>query len=329
MSEQHSDRHRDEASDDTGASGVTEKDNGGDDADGFEFWAKLGLLVAATAVLAWAVAWLRLGLFSVAVHAFVIPLLGLLTLPLILWGPIKALFNPPLVRRSRVIAFFALLAVGFVCNVPQIPAPVSTEDFESAHEYRLPFDGEWTVTAGGDSFATNYHATTAAYRWAYDFAPFEDGERHEGEGEELDDYYCYGEPVLASAAGEVVEIDEGYEDNEPREPNAETPLGNYVVLEVDDDEYLYVAHMKEDSLTVAEGDTIDAGQKIGECGNSGRSLEPHVHVHLQNVLDFPMAEGLPLRFSNYEEDGEVVEIGSPEGSTDSDKPADGARVRQR
>ena len=297
-------------------------------AQGWELWTKVALLMGALGVIAWAVVLLRLGEASIYTHAFVISALGVLTLPVTLWGLIKTMFNRPVLRRSRTIAFGILLAVGFFGNVPFFAVPLSTEGFESSHTYRLPFDGEWAVTAGGDSTSTNYHATTPTYRWAYDFTPVVDGKRHEDDGEELTDYYCYGKPVLAPAPGEVVTVVNDRKDNAAGEFDSQSVMGNHVVIEVDKDEYLFVSHMKKGSVTVAAGDQVEQGQKIGECGNSGRSLRPNVHVHLQNSTDFPVSESLPLSFSNYVADGELVEKGMPEGSTDPKNPF-GQRVKNR
>ncbi|MFP4598470.1 MAG: M23 family metallopeptidase [Persicimonas sp.] len=325
MSDQAPARKDDEHDDSQAAAG--ERDWRDEPVDhSFELWAKISLGMGALSALGWVVVLLRLGVPSVYTHAFIIATLGFLTMPVMFWGLVKSFFNPPLVRRSRIIAFGVLLATAFFGNVPYFTVPLSTADWESSHEYRLPFDGEWAVTAGGDSTDTNYHATTAAYRWAYDFTRVEDGKRHRGEGKELADYYCYGEPVLASAAGEVIRAEDGNEDNEPGEFDEQSVLGNHVIVEVDEDEYLFVAHMKEESLAVEEGARVEPGEKLGECGNSGRSINPHVHVHLQNSTKFPMSEGLPLRFSDYTADGEPVELGMPKGSSDSESPF-GQRVK--
>lgn len=291
-----------------------------DEVYGWELWTKISVLMGALALVSWLLVLLRLGAVSVYTHGFVISALGALTLPVTLWGLIKTIFNRPVLRRSRTIGFVTLLAVGFFGNVPLFAVPLSTEDFESEHTYRLPFDGEWAVTAGGDSKETNYHATTPTYRWGYDFTPIVDGERYEGKGAKLTDYYCYGKPVFAPAGGEVVTVEKSRKDNEAGQFDAQSVMGNHVIIRVDDDEYLFVAHMKEDSVSVDEGDTVEQGQKIGECGNSGRSLKPNVHVHLQNTLEFPMSESLPLRFSNYLADGEPVEKGMPKGSSDREDP---------
>lgn len=288
--------------------------------DDWELWAKIAVLMAGTTAAAWMVVLLRLGEISVYTHAFILSTLGVLTLPIILWGMAKTMFNRPVFRKSRTIAFALLLAVATFGNVPLFSVPLSTEDWKSEHVYRLPFEGEWAVTAGGGSTDVNYHATTATYRWAYDFTPVKDGERHSGDGDELSDYYCYGEPVLAPQGGEVIDVEGDKRDNEPGEFDAESVLGNRVVIEVDEGEYLFVAHMKQDSVIIEKGDTVEQGDKLGECGNSGRSLYPHVHVHLQNTKDFPMSESLPLVFSDYFSNGEPVDKGMPKGSSDPEKP---------
>ncbi|MGM0557185.1 MAG: M23 family metallopeptidase [Myxococcota bacterium] len=310
----------------------TAEDHSGEAAQGFEWWARIALVLAALAALNWLAIFLRLGEVSVVAHAFLAPAFGWLTLPVIVWGVMRTVRHQPIYRHSRTIAFALLLAVAFFGNAPIFSVPLSTEGFESEHDYRLPFEGEWITTAGGP-LETNYHATNPFYRWGFDFTRVRDGKRYEGQGESLDDYYCFGEPVLSSVAGEVAVMRNQRKDSPPREFDPNSILGNFVVIQVEQDEYLFVAHMKKGSIPVEEGDSVEKGQKIGECGNSGRAVEPHVHVHLQNALTFPSetsegitaAESLPLRFSNYLADGDKVERGMPRGGISDEQPL-GERV---
>ncbi len=301
---------------------------GGDGRDGVEWWVRIAALLAVLLAAAWGVVLARLGTTSLYAHIFVIPVVGGLTLPVILWGLIKTVFNPPLVRFWRMVGFGLLLGVGFFGTVPMFPVPLATADRESETEFRVPFDGEWVTLAGGRVMARNYHATTAAYRWGYDFAPLEDGKRFEGEGEELSDYACFGRPVLAPAAGDVVVARDDRKDYPPREFDETSALGNHVVLRVDDGVYLFVAHLREGSLEVEPTDRVERGEPLGECGNSGRAVEPHVHVHLQDRASFPLAQSLPLRFSNYLADGEPVDRGMPRGEGREGVPA-GTMVEQQ
>lgn len=294
---------------------------------GFEWWVRIAIILTVLAAINWGVIFGRMGTASVIAHAFLTPALGWLTLPVIVWGVMTTVRNRPIYRHSRTIGFALLLAVAFFGNTPIFSVPLSTEDFESDHTYRLPFDGEWVTTAGGP-LETNYHATNPFYRWGYDFTKVQDGSRYAGDGESLTDYFCFGQPVLSPVAGEVVRVREQREDSPPREFDPNSILGNHITLEVDQGEYLFVAQLKKESVPVEVGDAVARGQKIGECGNSGRAVEPHVHVHLQNAPQFPAedaegvtaAESLPLRFSNYLADGERVERGMPRGGVSDEQP---------
>ena len=295
---------------------------------GPEWWVRVAIVLTVASAIGWIVVVGRLGTPSLYTQIFVIPIIGGLTLPVILWGLIKTVFNPPLVRRWRIAGFAMLLVVAVFGTVPMFEVPLSTEGWTSTTAFRLPFDGEWKTFAGGPELNRNYHATTAAYRWGYDFAPVEDGSRFAGDGESLEDYYCFGKPVLAPADGEVVQIENERKDYPPLEYADQDPLGNHVVLRIEEGVYLFLAQLRQGSVVVEPSQKVERGETVGECGNSGRAVEPHVHVHLQDRVQFPVAQGLPLRFSNYEADGEPVEKGMPRGEGESGEP-EGQRVRQR
>lgn len=284
--------------------------------DRFEMWAKIAIALAALMVVTYAVALLKLGKPSVIAHATIIPMLGMLTLPMAFWGLLRTLFQPPVIRRTRTIGFGALLVVGMLGNRPVMSAPVSTVDYATEVRFELPFNGRWVTLAGGEERETNYHATTAMMRWGYDFAPLVEGSRFEGDGSKLEQHHCFGAPVYAPAAGEVVRAVGSEIDQVPGEFDPVSVLGNHLVLRVADGEYLFMAHLQRGSLKVSGGDKVEAGQEVAACGNSGRTYTPHLHVHLQNSPEVPIAESLPLYFENYLADGEPVERGMPVGSPD-------------
>lgn len=60
---------------------------------------------------------------------------------------------------------------------------------------------------------------------------------------------------------------------------------------------MLLAHLRRGSVCVRPGDTVNAGQQIGECGNSGNSTQPHVHVQVIDSLRFDEAtRGVPVAF---------------------------------
>lgn len=291
----------------------------------WELWTLVAFGLAGVAVVAWGLVLARLGGPSLAAYVRVIPIVGLLTLPVAIWGVFRSAMATPALTARRALGFATILVVGVFCNVPMFAVPLSTEGWESEQTFRLPFDGEWYTLAGGPTVGRNYHAKTPAYRWGYDFAPVRDGSRFAAEGEALEEYYCWGEPVLAPASGEVVGRNTGNDDTAPGDYEQAPILGNHLIVRVSEGVYLFVAHLKRESIEVETGETVERGEPVGECGSSGQALAPHVHVHLQNSADFPFAEGLPLRFSEYRADGEIVERGMPRGGLPGGEP-EGERV---
>ncbi|HEX4999577.1 MAG TPA: M23 family metallopeptidase, partial [Terriglobia bacterium] len=163
---------------------------------------------------------------------------------------------------------------------------------------RLPFDGVWYVSSE-HSFLDS-HKRLFAEAFAYDFLQIgADGRSYQRAGSQNSDYYAYGKKVLASAAGTVVMARSDVAENVPGIPNTNTPYGNVVVIDHGGGHYAYYAHLKPFSVYVRPGAQVQAGDPIGEVGNSGDSLEPHLHFHVVNDPDPDKADGVPAVFEKW------------------------------
>ena len=77
--------------------------------------------------------------------------------------------------------------------------------------------------------------------------------------------------------------------------------GNHIYLRLDESEtYLILAHLKQGSIKVKEGQHVNEGEFLAQVGNSGSSSEPHLHIHHQrqnpSKVSIFLSEGLPLYF---------------------------------
>lgn len=201
--------------------------------------------------------------------------------------------------------------VGMKVSPTPRPAETGNEGYETKTRLRLPFEDAWYVAWGGRPPRRNYHARAPDQRFAYDFLVLRDGSSHRGGGRENADYHCFGRPVLAPAPGRVVRAADSVPDNVPGEMNQRAIFGNHVVIDHGAGEFSVLAHLRRGSVTVEPGDRVERGQRLGACGNSGRSSEPHLHYHLQDGPEPGGATGLPAAFRGYRADGEVVERGEP------------------
>ena len=80
-------------------------------------------------------------------------------------------------------------------------------NYRTKVKYRLPFNDEWLIYNGGHRQETSHSWSVLAQRYAYDFVIADaDFCRHIGNGMHLNDYYCYNQPIVAAADGEVVSL---------------------------------------------------------------------------------------------------------------------------
>lgn len=102
-------------------------------------------------------------------------------------------------------------------------------------------------------------------------------------------YAIFGTTLLAPCSGTVVSSEGSLPDFDIPQQDTDNRLGNHVLLRCGDVEIL-LAHMRQGSVEVREGEAVTEGQPIGEVGNSGATGEPHLHIHAQR----PAAAGAPL-----------------------------------
>lgn len=208
-----------------------------------------------------------------------------------------------------VIAFAPDGRIGGLSVQPDERKPFASPflDYQTRTRLMLPFDGEWFVFWGGRTLEQNYHAASRSQRFAHDLTIMKDGSTHTGDGRKLEDYHCYGKPVLAPAAGTVVWLDDGHPDQAIGSSDPAHPVGNGVIIDHGQGEFSLLAHFQPGSLKVKKGDKVRARQAIARCGNSGNTSEPHVHYHLQNGATLENVDGLPAFFVDLIVDGKEVE----------------------
>ena len=78
--------------------------------------------------------------------------------------------------------------------------------------------------------------------------------------------------------------------------------GNHIVIKIKDEEdkFLLLGHLKKKSISVKEGEEVKKGKMIARVGNTGRTEEPHLHIHcMQNMKeDYVLkGKGIPFTFS--------------------------------
>ena len=56
--------------------------------------------------------------------------------------------------------------------------------------------------------------------------------------------------------------------------------------------------MKEASIRIKTGDHVMEGQLLGQVGNSGFSLEPHLHIQTARPNADSVLVGVPVCFEN-------------------------------
>jgi hypothetical protein len=191
----------------------------------------------------------------------------------------------------------------------------------------LPFTGRWLVQNSPARRVPSHGTDLFGERFAIDFVGVNERRRTSEFPswstafgvEPPDRFVSFGRPILAPCEGVVTDTHDGEADHEARRsPLALLPYalsqgqrvrrgipaiaGNFVILEMPERiGFVALVHLKRDSLRVEPGQQVRTGQHLAECGNSGNSTQPHLHLQAMDSRDLSRARGIPLAFREYRE----------------------------
>lgn len=185
----------------------------------------------------------------------------------------------------------------------------------------LPFRGRWRARNSPARKVPSHGSHAFGTTYAIDFIPVDAIGRSAPFGwrslffvESPESFVGFGWPVLAPAARTVVMTHDGEIDHEARRSQlhllvyalsqanrvrggAPAIAGNHVVLALSaTGPFVLLAHLRRGSVSVETGDRLQPGDPVGECGNSGNSTQPHLHVQVTDSTNWESTRGLPIRF---------------------------------
>ena len=187
---------------------------------------------------------------------------------------------------------------------------------------RAPVEGRWLAMNSPADHVPSHYLHSFGQTYAIDFV-HEPADRPRPGFEwwpptrSANEFPGFGHDVLAPAAGVVVKVHDRERDHRSRNSplgfvllfgemslrellGVGRVLGNHLVLDLGDGVYAVLAHLRRSSMRVGEGERVEPGEAVAECGNSGNSSEPHLHFQLMDNPRVLFAAGLPLEFDRFE-----------------------------
>jgi len=149
--------------------------------------------------------------------------------------------------------------------------------------------------------------------FAIDFIREVDGRVGEGDGAENNEWFGYGQPVVAAAGGRVVKVRNDLPDIPPGTPITDNPTvknvddlgGNHVLIRMQAGVYALYGHLIPGSVRVKQGDRVKTGERLGSLGNTGNTSAPHLHFGLIDGRGLLASDSLPFVIDRFTYGGQA------------------------
>jgi hypothetical protein len=188
------------------------------------------------------------------------------------------------------------------------------EDFEvpvrlgSVPKLSPPFHGGIWLAGDGPTNSSNHRRSIFAIdghiyspeRFAIDWVKVgaNGDSRHDGTTKN-ENWWGWGEPVLAVADGEITEAVDEFPDNVPRvlpPVTLDNIAGNHITLKIAEDRFVTYAHLQRATIKVRAGSHVHRGEVLALLGNSGNTTGAHLHLQVTDRDSVLQSEGVPFVF---------------------------------
>jgi hypothetical protein len=189
----------------------------------------------------------------------------------------------------------------FLIPVSQDPVPVLSPPFKQ---------GIWLAGDGPDNtsnhrrsiFAIDGHIYSPE-RFAIDWVKVgSNNDTHHDEIAKNENWWGWGEPVLAVADGEITEVVDEFPDNAPRilpPVTLDNIAGNHVVLQIAKNRFVTYAHLQKGGIKVRTGQHVRRGDVLALLGNSGNTTGAHLHLQVTDRNSVLQSQGVPFVFADF------------------------------
>lgn len=191
----------------------------------------------------------------------------------------------------------------------------------AALDLAYPFTGRWLVQNSPGNRVPSHGTSRFGASYAIDFVPVDEHGRSAPvtvgtfvRPEPPEVFTGFGRPVLSPVRGTVVGVHGGEHDHPAYRglPSVRYALtqrrrvaagwvslaGNHVLIETQG-VLVALCHLRHGSITVVPGQSVEVGTPVAECGNTGNSTEPHLHLQaVSSVGPTDIADGtaVPVTF---------------------------------
>ena len=200
-------------------------------------------------------------------------------------------------------------------------------------DLHFPFLGKWLTQNSPANRVPSHGTTSFASTYAIDFVPVDDGGRTapitfqslmRPEAPEL--FPGFGRPIYSPTTGVVVAEHDGLRDHPAyrgmsslsyalgqrnRAASGWIALaGNHVAIDTGS-AIVFLCHLRQGTVKVGVGQQVQLGEPIAECGNTGNSTEPHLHLQVTDTLRIEQASAVPITFLGaLPRNGQIVDVPS-------------------
>jgi len=195
---------------------------------------------------------------------------------------------------SAVITIFILLF-----TYTNIEVVLGGYNKEQAVDLTFPLqNGSYAVMQGGDSEIGNaVHRYQTPDSYALDIVKLNEHKRRGTKlfSKHIADYTIYGDTIYSPCDGTIITYRDGVDENIPPTTNSKVRGGNHIVIKNGEVKIL-ICHMQKNSIQPQKGDTVKTGEVIGLVGNTGFSIEPHLHIQAYQTFN-GVNKMVPIRFN--------------------------------